>query len=391
MAIIPKTEGTAFDITAEEKHELGIKWQDVLYVVIVLVLLLLLISPLPEGLKSIGLGAIQINTKTIIVALLILLYIQRSIVRFDDYERGVVLKMGKFNRIAGPGWSLVFPLLEKYFKVDLRLQVYTVPPQEVVTRDKVRFLLSPEIFMYVTDPKAAILNVDDYKKATLGYINSSLTHDCGNSTSDYIITHMDDLTHSLEDRINHISNEPGKEWGVKVIKIKLTFVRFPDRVQDAMHEKVASEQLKLAAHEKAEATKIEINAIREAGSKLTSPAITYMYLEALDKVARGRATKIVLPLEVSKIAETISHSTGDTVTPPGLPLEMLNKYKDAIDKYDKRLKKIEGKLVGDKSERIIADSDRVIEDRTQGKEETDYEKKVRDIKRRLGIEVYEND
>ncbi|OYT54786.1 MAG: hypothetical protein B6U72_01585 [Candidatus Altiarchaeales archaeon ex4484_2] len=390
MAIIPKTEGTAFDITAEEKHELGIKWQDVFYVVIVLVLLFLLISPLPPDLESIGLGAIRVNTKTIIVALMILLYIQRTIVRFDEYERGVVLRLGKFDRISGPGWSLVFPLLEKYFKVDLRLQVYNVPPQEVVTRDKVRFLLSPEIFMYVNDPKAVILNVDDYKKATLGYINSSLTHDCGNSTSDYIITHMDDLTHSLEDRINHISNEPGKEWGVKIVKIKLTFVRFPDSVQDAMHEKVASEQLKLAAHEKAEATKIEIDAIREAGSKLTSPAITYMYLEALDKVARGRATKIVLPLEVSKIAETISQSTGDTVTPAGLPLEMLNKYKDAIDKYDERLEKIERKIIRDKNERIIVDSDRVIEDKT-GEGEIDYKKRVRDIKRRLGMDGEEND
>ncbi|MEA1924692.1 MAG: SPFH domain-containing protein [Candidatus Altiarchaeota archaeon] len=390
MAIIPKTEGTAFDITAEEKHELGIKWQDVFYVVIGLVLLFLLISPLPSDFESIGLGAIRVNTKTIIVVLMILLYIQRTIVRFNEYERGVVLRLGRFDRIAGPGWSLVFPLLETYFKVDLRLQVYNIPPQEVVTRDKVRFMLSPEIFMYVNDPKAAILNVDDYKHTTLGYVNSSLTHDCGNSTSDYIITHMDDLTHSLEDRINHVSNESGKEWGVKIVKIKLTLVRFPDSVQDAMHEKVASEQLKLAAHEKAEATKIEIDAIREAGSKLTSPAITYMYLEALDKVARGRATKIVLPLEVSKIAETISKSTGDTVTPAGLPLEMLNKYKDAIDKYDERLGRLEGKLVGGESEKVITDSDRVIEDKTvDGK--TDYEKKVRDIKRRLDLDGGEND
>jgi regulator of protease activity HflC (stomatin/prohibitin superfamily) len=390
MAIIPQTEGTAFDITAEEKHELGIKWQDVLYVVIGLVLLFLLISPLPPDFESIGLGAIRVNTKSIIIGLMILLYIQRTIVRFNEYERGVVLRLGRFDRIAGPGWSLVFPLFERYFKVDLRLQVYNIPPQEVVTRDKVRFLLSPEIFMYVTDPKAAMMNVGDYKHATLGYVNSSLTHDCGNSTSDYIITHMDDLTHSLEDRINHISNEPGKEWGIKVVKIKLTLVRFPDSVQDAMHEKVASEQLKLAAHEKAEATKIEIDAIREAGSKLTSPAITYMYLEALDKVARGRATKIVLPLEVSKIAETISKSTGDTVTPAGLPLEMLNKYKDAIDKYDERLGKIEGKLVMEKNEKVIADSNRVIEDKTAD-EKKDYEKKVRDIKRRLGLDGEEND
>ena len=171
-------------------------------------------------------------------------------------------------------------------------------------------------------------------------------------------------------------------------------VRFPDRVQDAMHEKVASEQLKLAAHEKAEATKIEIDAVREAGSKLTSPAITYMYLEALDKVARGRATKIVLPLEVSKIAETITKSTGDTITPTGLPLEMINKYKEAIDKYDERLKNIETKMVKDESKKVISDGDRFLVDKTQDSSmkdegEVDYEEKIKDIKKRLGLDENE--
>ncbi len=395
MALIPYTEGSPLDITNEGAEERGLKWHDVLSVLISVLLLILLVSPLPEDYKSVGLGAIRVDTKVIIAFLLILIYIQKTVVRFNDYERGVVQRIGRFDRIAGPGWALIFPLLEKYDKVDLRLQVYTIPAQEVVTRDKVRFLVSPEIFMYVTDPKNAILNVEDYKKAMLGYINSSLTHDCGSSTSDYIITHMDDLTHSLEDRMEHIANEPGKEWGVKVVKIKLTLVRFPDRVQDAMHEKVASEQLKLAAHEKAEATKIEIDAIREAGGKLTNPAITYMYLEALDKVARGRATKIVLPMEVTKIAETISKSTGEAISPAGLPLEMVNKYTEAMDRYEKRLGDIE-KEIGDGKKQLVYDKDvkpsmekpveEVSEKAEKSVREKDYDKKIKEIKDRLGID-----
>ncbi len=374
MAFIPYKEGSTLDITAEEKKELGLKWRDVLYVIVALFLIFLLISPIPKNFETVGIGGIRVGTRHLIFLLLVLLYLQRTIVRFNEYERGVVLRMGKFDRIAGPGWAIIFPLLEKYYKVDLRLQVFTIPPQEVVTRDKVRFLVSPEVFMYVTDPKAAVLNVEDYKKAALSYINSSLTHDCGNSTSDYIITHMDDLTHSLEGRIEHIANEPGKEWGIKIAKIKLTLVRFPDRVQDAMHEKVAAEQLKLAAHEKAEAIKIEIDAIREAGGKLTDPAITYMYLEALDKVARGRATKIVLPLEITKIAETISKSTGKTIAPAGLPLEMINEYKNIIKKYDERIKSIEDRLKG----RMDGDEKDI--------EKLDYNKRIKEIKERLGIE-----
>jgi hypothetical protein len=208
---------------------------------------------------------------------------------------------------------------------------------------------------------------------------------------------MDDITHRLEESVHHISNLPGKEWGVTVPKIKITFVRFPDKVQDAMHEKVAAEQLKLAAHEKAEATKIEIDAIREAGSKLTDPAITYMYLEALDKVAKGRATKIVLPLEVSKIAETITRRTG---SPMGeipsiqIPPELVEKYTESIDNYEKRIKSIENRLsiggtdrnqLTEKIESYEKELDTAGEKELSSDEKERYKQRIKEIKDRLGI------
>ena len=262
----------------------------------------------------------------------------------------------------------------------MRLHVYTIDPQEVVTRDKVRFLVSPEVFMYVSDPKSAVINVRDYESAVLSYVNSALTHICGSSTSDYIVSHMDEITHKIEASIHKAANQPGREWGVVVPKIKLTFIRFPEKVQDAMHEKVAAEQLKLAAHEKAEAIKVEIDAIREAGSKLTDPALTYMYLEALDKIARGRATKIVLPLEISRLAESITKRTG--VSPESLITpEMVNYYKDVMDKYEQRIRSIEKKLEKDEIEpKRLEEYKEDIE-----KEEEEYKKRIEEIKKRLGV------
>ena len=274
---------------------------------------------------------------------LIGLIINKSIVNFMEYERGVVFKWGKFNRIAGPGWEVIFPLMERYIKADLRLEVISLPPHEVVTKDKVRFLVSPEIFMYVSNPKDAILNVQNYKKAVIQYVTSALTHTLGDSTSDYIVAHMNEISDTLGHAIEHITNTPGKEWGVVVPRVKLAYIRFPDEVQSAMHKKVASEQLKLAAHEKAEAIKTEIDAIREAGGKLTDPALTYMYLESLDKVARGKATKIVLPLEISRMAESITRRTNGAMNggrDMNVPPEMVQRYSEMVDNYDKRLKDI---------------------------------------------------
>lgn len=327
--------------------------------------------------------------------LLIGLLINKAIVNFMEYERGVVFKLGKFNRIAGPGWEVIFPLFERYVKVDLRLEVIGLPTQEVVTKDKVRFLVAPEIFMYVSNPKDAVLNVQNYKKSVINYVNSAVTHTLGDSTSDYIVAHMNEISDMLTHAVEHMANTPGKEWGVVIPRVKLSFIRFPDEVQSAMHKKVASEQLKLAAHEKAEATRIEIDAIREAGGKLTDPAITYMYLEALDKMSKGKATKIVLPLEITKIAETMTKRTaglqsvsGKEVGGTALSPELMQRYTQAVDNYDKRLAQIENKIEGREKEEA-----KKIEDKT-AKQETgeenngelrDYKERIKEIKRRVGI------
>lgn len=389
MALIPldgkETPEEAGGEVITKKKELGFDLNTVAIILVSMILLfsLLFFPQTVEGYKT------PINQWMLIllcILALIALMVPRVIVKFLEYERGVVFRIGKFDRIAGPGWAIIFPFMETYARVDLRLHVYTIDPQEVVTKDKVRFLISPEVFMYISNPTDAVLNVENAKAATLGYITSSLRHVGGNSTSDYIISHMDEVSHMLEESIHHISTHPGRGWGVSVPRVKLTLVRFPDRVQDAMHEKVASEQLKLAAHEKAAATKIEIDAIREAGGKLTDPAITYMYLEALDKIARGRATKIILPLEVSKLAETITKRTGQTTAPPGLPLETINEYKGIIDSYEKRLSSIEHGLVREGKTEEKRESEEQKDVGAEEERDEEYDRKIRRIKKRLGMD-----
>lgn len=381
MALIPLGEEKAY-VPKGEKIEVDIieKWRD-MFIIFLIIAFILTIVLIPDS-SFILVEGIEVNSKLIILAAILILIARISIVRFLEYERGVIFRLGKFQRVAGPGLEVVIPMVEKLIRRDLRLKVYTLEPQEVVTEDKVRFLVSPEIFMYVHNPKDSVMNVEDYEKAVLQYVNSALNHVCGDSTSDYIVAHMDEISGMLEHSIEKISNLPGKEWGVVVPKIKVGFVRFPDEVQSAMHKKVAAEQLKLAAYEKADAIKVEIDAIREAGSKLTDPAITYLYLEALDKVARGRATKIVLPLEISRIAEGITKSASSTLTATpeiSLPPDLIQKYKDSIENYERRLKEIEDKLAKMKitGEKI---------EKEGGKKELDeYKMKIREIKKRVGI------
>jgi regulator of protease activity HflC (stomatin/prohibitin superfamily) len=369
MAIIPINEESQAQIETRRQDEKMVQLQGgfkldtqtILIILDVLLILFFLTAWQPD--KAIALPFnIRLSPFTILPILTIVfiaLIINKTIVNFMEYERGVVFRWGRFNRIAGPGWEVVFPLLERYVKVDMRLEVISPGIHEVVTKDKVKFIVAPEIFLYVSNPKDAVLNIQNYKKAVIQYVNSALTHTLGDSTSDYIVAHMNEISDTLGHSVEHMTESPGKEWGVVVPRVKLAFIKFPDEVQSAMHKKVASEQLKLAAHEKAEAIKVEIDAIREAGGKLTDPALTYMYLESLDKVARGKATKIVLPLEITRMAEGMAKRSGNVLGlggDGGIPQDIIKKYTEIVDNYEKRINQIENKIdAGEKKDQLLED------------------------------------
>ncbi len=298
-----------------------------------------------------------------------------TILNLTDPERAALYRTGKFKRIIGPGWY--FPLItfldyETIRLVDIRMEQIIIEPQPVVTKDKIWFQIAPTIFLYVSNAEKAIRNVQDYKKAVVDYVVAALTSICGAQTSDYIVTHMDKISRDLEEGVAKLASVPGREWGVEVPRVEIKSIEFPDKVQDAMHDRVAAEQKKLAAHEQAEASKVVIDAVREAGAKLTDPAITYLYLEALDKMARGRATKIVMPLEISKIAERITKTTG------GLTPDQSQQLHGALETYEDKLKKLESR---------VEEEEKELEEAKEPKEPTpaqeDYAKKIEEIKKRI--------
>ncbi len=266
--------------------------------------------------------------------------------RLDDSERGAFYRFGKYKKMVGPGWFLLlFPFKIDTVKiVDIKMEEIIIEPQPVITKDKIWFQVAPTIFLFVSDAEKAIRNVYDYKKAVIDYVIAALTSICGAQTSDYIITHMDKISRDLEAGVAKIASVPGREWGIEVPRIEIKSIELPDKVQDAMHDRVTAEQKKLAAYEQAEASKVVIDAVREAGAKLTDPAITYLYLETLDKMARGRATKIVLPMELARIAETISGKNG------GLSREQAEQLQSALDTYEKKIKALESRIKKDEEE-----------------------------------------
>jgi len=244
----------------------------------------------------------------IILGILIFIYIKSPlmVLQLQEYERAVVFRMGKFSRVVGPGWMFLLPILETAEKVDLRIQTIDVKPQETVSKDNVKLKVDAIIYLKVVDPKAAILNVEGYQKSAVSYIQAHLRDVIGKMEMSEVIANVDEINKKLETELKEVASE----WGVKVQQVEIQSVILPDEILAAMHRRKAAEQDKLAMKEKAAAQELNIEAIQRAASKLTDPTLQYFYLQSLQKIAEGKSTKIIFPMELSKLAEVFANKSG---------------------------------------------------------------------------------
>jgi regulator of protease activity HflC (stomatin/prohibitin superfamily) len=269
------------------------------------------------------LNALTLLTVLVVVLIFLLVtytQVHTFFVQLREYERAVVFHLGKFDKVIGPGWFFLIPFVQTYVKVDLRTKTIDIRAQEVITNDNIKIKADAIIYMKVKDPKAAILNVDDYERAATTFIQASLREVLGKMPLATVIAMVDVVNKRLAERLKRVS----VDWGINIDSVELQDIQLPEVVQTAMHERKTAEQKKLAAIEIAEGRKITINAIQEAAGKLTDSSLQYLYLQALEKIAEGKSNKIIFPLELSKLAAGISSKLGESF--PKAQHELVGKY-----------------------------------------------------------------
>jgi regulator of protease activity HflC (stomatin/prohibitin superfamily) len=243
-----------------------------------------------------------------VLAVLLFIYSKSAgiVIEVEQYERAVILRYGKFNKVAGPGWVLLLPFIDEPHVVDLRVFTANIQPQRVITKDNIVITLDAIVFLQVTDPKAAVLNITDPRQAAQDYIAAHLRDIVGKMELESVIGQIDLINRLLSRGLEKIS----KDWGISVVKTEIQRLELPEDVKQAMHDRKAAEQQKYAAEELAKAQAIKIDAVREAAGKLTDPALNYLYLQALEKVSEGRSSKIIFPIELTHLAERLSPRLG---------------------------------------------------------------------------------
>src|ERR687896_1836716 len=178
----------------------------------------------------------------VVVAVFLLIIFFAAVKIVQEYERGVVFRLGRLVGPRGPGLILLIPFVERMQKVDLRTVTLDIPAQEVITRDNVTVRVNAVAYFRVLDPNAAIVNVADFNRATSQIAQTTLRSVLGQSTLDDLLSERDKINEQLQ----RIIDEQTEPWGVKVSIVEVKDVELPQTMQRAMARQAEAEREKRA-------------------------------------------------------------------------------------------------------------------------------------------------
>jgi regulator of protease activity HflC (stomatin/prohibitin superfamily) len=261
------------------------------------------------------------NLVVLVVVIAMLFFLFSSAVRIvQEYERGVVFRLGRLVGARGPGLILLIPGIERMQKVDLRVITLDVPSQEAITQDNVTVKVNAVVYFKVIDPQRAIVQVLDYIRATSLIAQTTLRSVLGQSSLDQLLSERD----RINLRLQQIIDEQTDLWGIKVSAVEVRDVELPQTMQRAMARQAEAEREKRAkvihAQGEFEASQQLAAAAHVIGGE--AAALQLRYLQTLTEIAAEKNSTIVfpLPLDLLKgfldIGERANGHT--TAAPPSL-------------------------------------------------------------------------
>jgi regulator of protease activity HflC (stomatin/prohibitin superfamily) len=248
----------------------------------------------------------------IIVFLALVLFSSIKVVQ--EYERGVVFRLGRLMGPRGPGLILLIPFVERMQKVDLRTVTMDIPAQEVITEDNVTVRVNAVAYFRVLDPNAAVVNVADYIRATSQIAQTTLRSVLGQSTLDDLLSQREKINQQLA----RIIDEQTEPWGIKVSIVEVQDVELPQPMQRAMARQAEAEREKRAKIIHAEGEFQASQQLSEAAEIINRNPVTIQlrYLQTLTEIGAEKNTTVVFPLPVDLLSAFMKNLDG---TEPGAP------------------------------------------------------------------------
>jgi regulator of protease activity HflC (stomatin/prohibitin superfamily) len=236
----------------------------------------------------------------LVVIVAVAFYVISSIKILNEYERGVVFRLGKLlPQPKGPGVILVFAPIDRIVRVSLRTIVLDVPPQDVITRDNVSVKVNAVVYFRVMEPRKAIVEVESYHYATSQLAQTTLRSVLGQVDLDDLLSERDRLNHELQ-RILDQRTDP---WGIKVSAVEVKHVDLPPDMQRAMARQAEAEREKRAKIIHAAGELEASEKLRQAASVIAQEpvTVTLRYLQTLTEIASEKNSTIIFPLPLELI------------------------------------------------------------------------------------------
>lgn len=232
-----------------------------------------------------------------LIAALIIFFILSQVVKIlNEYERGVIFRLGRLIASKGPGIIFLIPLIDKMKRVSLRLITLDIPPQDVITRDNVSLKVNAVVYYRIMDPNNAVVEVEDYAYATSQLAQTSLRSVCGQAELDELLSEREKISVHLQE----ILDKDTDPWGIKVSKVEIKHIDLPPEMQRAMAKQAEAERERRAKIIHAEGEFQASAKLSEAAKVISKDptALQLRYLQTLAEIATEKNSTILFPIPI---------------------------------------------------------------------------------------------
>ncbi|MFZ1322984.1 MAG: slipin family protein [Ignavibacteria bacterium] len=229
-----------------------------------------------------------------ILGFILFIAILRAFRVLNEYERGVIFRLGKFSAVKGPGLIILIPIMDKMVKMSLRTIALDVPSQDIITKDNVSVKVNAVVYFRVVDPNKAIIQVEDFMYATSLISQTTLRTVTGQGDLDDLLTHRDLVNSKLRELIDK-ETEP---WGIQVLNVELKNVDLPQEMIRAMSRQAEAERDKRAKIINSEGEFMSAQKLGEAADILgkSQNALQLRYLQVMTEIAAEKNSTMIIPL-----------------------------------------------------------------------------------------------
>jgi regulator of protease activity HflC (stomatin/prohibitin superfamily) len=242
----------------------------------------------------------------VVIVLFLLIILPSTVKIVQEYERGVIFRLGRLTGAKGPGLFLIIPFVDRMVRMDLRVVTLDVPPQDVITKDNVTVKVNAVVYFRVVDPENAVVKVLDHIRATSQIAQTTLRNVLGQVELDELLASREKLNQMIQKIIDE-STEP---WGVKVSTVNIKDVELPEAMRRSMAAQAEAERERRAKIIHADGEFQASERLAMAGAVIAKEPTTLQlrYLQTLTEIASEKTNTIVFPLPIDMLKAFVGKS-----------------------------------------------------------------------------------